>query len=99
MSSLSSASTTDEVKASYDDNASYAEDNSPTKCRAFITAGTILLRRIPKSGKQGRDNEFELNSDLIRQELETARRWLSTSGTAAKGGGIIHCDLDSDFRY
>ena len=47
MSTLTSASTLAQVKAAYADNASYVEDNSVAKCRAFITACTILLLNLP----------------------------------------------------
>lgn len=47
MPSLTSASTLAQVEASYDDNASYAEDASVAKAKAFVTACRILLRRLP----------------------------------------------------
>ena len=47
MSALSSSSTLVQVENAYDDNASYAEDESVAKCRAFLTACRILLRRMP----------------------------------------------------
>jgi len=86
MSSLSSVSTDAQVKAAYDDNASYAEDDSITKAKAFITACRILLRRIPKRGKLGSRQEFEFDPLMIQGELNDAKAWLSTK--AAAGGGV-----------
>lgn len=96
MSSINSTSTLDEVKASYDDNCSYQEDSSPTKCAAFITAATMLLRRLPREAtKEGQSLSLEL--DLIKQELRQARVWLATSSSSAAGGGVLYSDF-SNFR-
>ena len=60
MSTLTSASTLAQVQAAYADNASYVEDNSVAKCRAFITACTILLLKLP--AEQGtREAQLRLN--------------------------------------
>lgn len=81
MSSISSASTLDQVRASYDDNCSYQEDASASKCAAFITAATMLLRRLPlETSKEGQ--QLRLSLDLIKAELKQARNWLATNPTA-----------------
>ena len=49
MSTLNGSSTLAQVQAAYDDNASYAEDSSVSKCRAFLTACRILLRQTRSS--------------------------------------------------
>lgn len=75
MSSLSSTSTNAEVEAAYDDNASYAEDVSLAKCRAFITAVRILIRRLPlSSAKAGTSQTYSIES--LTKELDEAREWL-----------------------
>jgi hypothetical protein len=105
-STLSSASTLQQVLDSYDDNASYAEDGSIPKCKAFATACRIILRRRPKraraGGASGQGEEIELDLTLIQKELDKAEAWLSTNGgtpvvAGAGGGGYLHVDL-RDFR-
>lgn len=86
MSTLSSASTNAQVEAAYDDNASYAEDASVTKAKAFITACRIILRR--KSGRSGKSGAFvEFDRNLIRQELQAAQAYVSANDTTAGAGG------------
>jgi len=86
MSTLSTASTRAEIEAAYDDNASYAEDASPTKARAFITACRLLIRITPKrAAKGGRgEGELELGVEFFRQEIRDAQRWLALNGTSAQ---------------
>lgn len=94
MSSINSSSTLDQVKQSYDDNCSYQEDGSVTKCQAFITACTMLLRRLPlETSKEGQ--QLRLSLDSIEKQLEYARNWLATSPTAAPGGGTVFSDFRS----
>lgn len=94
MSSINSTSTLDQVKAAYDDNCSYQEDGDATKCAAFITAATMLLRRLPlEASKEGQS--LRLSLDLIRAELKQARAWLATSSAAAAGGGVLYSDFSS----
>lgn len=95
MSTLSSASTLAQVQAAYDDNASYAEDNSVAKCKAFITACRMLIRRTPVRavhGGRGAGEELESSIELIRKELEAAKGWLAESGDSDEGGagGVRH---------
>lgn len=96
MSTINSSSTLDQVKAAYDDNCSYQEDNDATKCAAFITACTMLLRRLPlEASKEGQTLRLQL--DLLKQELRQARAWLATSSASAAGGGVLFSDF-SNFR-
>lgn len=90
MSSLSGSSTLAQVRAAYDDNASYEEDNSVSKCKAFITACRILLHRRPTQG-QFEDGLVQFDQRLIQRELEDARAWLRSSETHSKptGGGLV----------
>jgi hypothetical protein len=86
MSSLSSTSTDAEVYAAYDDNASYAEDVSAAKARAFTTAVRILLRRLPAEAGT-REGNVRFSPETLRKELEEARDWLIANGSAASGSG------------
>lgn len=91
MSTLSSTSTLTEVKAAYFDNASYAEDSSPTKAAAFITACRFLLIYLPKRARQGQRHEIEIDVDQVRQELLAAKQWLAAN--AADSGAVRHADF------
>ena len=95
MATLTSASTTEEVKAAYDDSAGYAEDGSAAAAATFVTACRILLRRLPKSIMRGSSDQLTLELELIRAELIEAQRWLASKRAA--GGGVRHPDF-SDFR-
>lgn len=97
MSTLSSASTLDQIKASYLDNGSYLEDSDVTKCKAFITACRLLLLKLPQSARKG-DSELTLSISSIQSELKFAKQWLATANAAAAGGGIRYADF-SNLRY
>lgn len=75
MASLSSSSTMAQVEAAYDDNASYAEDDSITKAKAFVTAVRFLLRRLYSSEAFG-SASLSTRVDLLRDELRDAQKWL-----------------------
>jgi hypothetical protein len=75
---LNSTSTDAQVWAAYDDNATYQEDASVAKCKAFVTACIILLRRNPRRTGT-READIELNADGIRDELANARQWLAAN--------------------
>lgn len=103
MSTLSSASTRAQVLAAYADNASYEEDASIAKCKAFITACRFLLspqHLVKQAGKGGGGGEMvETDQVLIRDEMTTARAWLrandSDSTTSTGGGGQTEQYFDS----
>lgn len=99
MSTLTSSSTFAEITAAYDDNASYEEDESASKCAAFITACRFLLRRMADESQKGNNNRlrFAKNLDAIRGEMDDARQWLSVNSDTAATGGVKHLDF-SDFR-
>ena len=84
MSTLSSASTDADVWAAYDDNASYEEDNSPTKAAAFITACRILLRRRAQMAEY---STRKMTFESIKSEMEQARVWLSANPTSSMSSG------------
>jgi len=94
MSTLTSSSTLDEVKAAYIDNASYAEDSSVAKARAFITACRILLMRLPKRVSRGGGEEIELNPERIQAELRAAQQYVNANAGVGDGGaGVRHVDF------
>jgi hypothetical protein len=83
---LNGNSTLAEVRAAYDDNASYEEERSIEKTKAFITACRILLRRMPQGAGIGGGGYISLSPSTIRDELRAAQRWLASNATAADGG-------------
>jgi hypothetical protein len=84
MSTLSGTSTDAEVWDSYDDNASYEEDGSTTKAKAFITACRILRRRRPSSlTREGRSASYE----SLAQDIKEAQAWLESATAAASSSG------------
>ena len=83
MSTLSSTSTYDEVKASYQDNASYREDSSRTKALAFVTACIYLADLTPLSAS--RDGQTTTKESLWNQQ-KRAEDWLTANpGTSGSG--------------
>ena len=92
MSTLTSSSTLADVQAAYDDNASYLEDNSVTKARAFVTACIFLMRRKAERSRHGpAEHEFDIES--LRLQLKEARRWLGMNDTARTGPASTLVDL------
>lgn len=81
MSTLSGTSTVAEIEASFKDNASYLEDDSPTKCRAFITAGNMLLVSLPSNTVKG-ENSLSFNVEEIGSLVHRAENWLMAHPTA-----------------
>ena len=93
MSTLSSASTTAEVRAAYDNNASWFEDQSAAKARAFVTACNILLARLPKRVSRSASsaaNEIELDLVQIEKQRTAASKWLVSSGGGSGGNRVRH---------
>ena len=80
MSTLNSASTLAQIEASYADNASYAEDNSVAKCRAFITACRLLVLKYPRSTGTPQA-ELTTAIDLVQKEKKAAEEWLEAHDT------------------
>jgi hypothetical protein len=86
MSTLNSASTLAEIEAAYADNASYAEDNSVAKCRAFITACRLLVLKYPKSTGTPLA-ELTTAIDLVQGEKKAAEKWLESHDTSGGSAG------------
>jgi len=90
MSSLSAASSFDDVLDSYLENASYEEDASTSKAAAFITACRMLLL-MPKRAGTGARATIEMDIEQISLQLEAARDYVAgspaTSGDSLSRGG------------
>lgn len=89
MSALDSTSTIAEAKAAYFDNASYEEDASAAKARAFVTACRFLLLMLPKRSKHGSAGEVELDPVQIRQQLVAAQSWTAANDTTSVAAGEV----------
>jgi len=83
MSTLTRDSTDAEVWASYDDNASYQEDESRTKAEAFITACRVLRRRLPiTAAREGQ----QMTRESLAEEVAQANAWLAANPTSSGAG-------------
>lgn len=82
---LSSASTTEQVQAAYDDNASYDVDGSTTEAQIFLHACRILLRRIPLLAKQGDSLTVQLDVKQVKEQHDRCLRWLNYQNDSGKG--------------
>ena len=89
---LNGLSTDEEVFAAYDDNASYLEEDSVAKGRAFQTACIILIRRIPTTVQEN-NSMAQFDPKLIANQLEEVRDWLASNDTARSGSSSRLSDL------
>ena len=96
-SGLTSASTLTEVESAYDNNATYAEDRSVAKCRDFVTACRMLIRRLPTVQVKGA-NSLSFNLENLRKELEDAQAWLLEHTTPAADIQADPRAIRADFR-
>ena len=96
MSDLSSSSTLAEVQAAYDDNASYEEDSSIAKARAFVTACRLLLRRVPSLMRDGEKHEIQVDLKNIQAEMQRAQRWIAgAAGVGSGGAGFVQSSFEN----
>lgn len=80
MSTLSSVSTLAEVQAAYDDNASWQEDGSVAKAKAFATACRMLLRRLATEQAVGQERvRLDENLRQLRAELSHVTDWIASN--------------------
>lgn len=82
---LSSTSTLAEVQAAYDDNCSYDLDGSAEKCRQFIQAARILLRRRAEETANGTSRTRD-DYHKIQGELKKAEAWWAANDTTSSSG-------------
>ena len=97
MSTLTGSSSLSTIETAYGDNASYTEDQSVAKCRAFITAARLLLLKLPSVAVKG-SNSLSFRLESIQRELERAQEWLeahSTDDDDIQGGPRV---TRADFR-
>lgn len=94
MSTLNGSSSLAQIKAAFGDAASYAEDDSITKARAFKTAVILLMQRTPKRtriGGSGSGEEIEFDHATLRRFLDDVNRWIAAHPSA---GGVRHFSVE-----
>jgi len=99
MSDITGTTTFAELAAIYRANASYAEDNSISKARAFVSACNALLLDLPSrttSGRGGHEIEFDVGQ--ISAARDKAQVWINANESNATRPRVRHVDL-SNYRY
>lgn len=80
MSTITSASTRQEVLDAIVDNASYLEDNSVAKCKIYITALRVYLRRWAFEESRSSGQSLRFNTANSERDLRDAQTWLANNG-------------------
>jgi len=81
-----------ELRAQYENNASYDLEHSPTKARLFIEAcRAILMRFAARSGLGELSLDLSVNMSAVQQQLDRAVAWLATHDEGRNG--IIYVSL------
>ena len=94
---LTSASTLAEVRAAYDDNADWDTDMDLTKCKAFVQACRILLRRLPGSTTEN-GKSVTLSLYLIQEQLKDAVEYLRANSAETDEDMVTRANLE-DLTY
>ncbi len=98
MASVDSSSTREEVLAAIADNASYVEDGSVAKCKAFITAARVFLHCWAYEESRTDMTAMRFNTSQLRLDLQEAQGWLErNNGSLAASGGVRQFSV-ADFR-
>jgi len=73
------------LRAAYDENASYLEDGSAAKARAFITACRRVLMHLPKrvNAGGGGGEEVEMEVRVLQDQIADAQAFLTQSNLAS----------------
>jgi len=80
--SLTSASTLAQIEAEYDDCADYDLVGSVERCKLFIHAARLLLRRRKDEIETG-GNRVQEDRQRIERQLERAENWLGAQTIAS----------------
>jgi hypothetical protein len=87
MSTLTSASTLEEVQAAYYDNADYDAVGSVTKAKDFIVACRYLILHLPRNINTA-GSGVSPNVIDVRSEMQRAQTWLASNDTTRAVGGV-----------
>jgi hypothetical protein len=97
MSALTSTSTLAEVSAAYDNGASYLEDGSVSKAKAFITACRFLIRRYT-TGASVAGSSIQRDLKLIQSEMQAAIQFVADNGGFTIAGADSCATSIADLR-
>ncbi len=95
MSTLDSSSTITEVYAVYDDNASWEEDGSTTKAKAFVTACRFMLRHAEEASRGGDRTTVsqKFNYEAIRAGMMDAKKYIAEQAAGSSSNpNVLHPD-------
>lgn len=67
------------LQESYESNAGYLENDSLTEAKAFITAATQLIARMPAESTND-DATVKMQVELISEQIRDARKWVRANG-------------------
>ncbi len=103
MSSLDSTSTRDDVLNAIADNASYEEDGSIVKARAYLTALIIWKNRWAFDESFVGPNKMRMDqiNKTLGDDIAAARSWIRSQPPAnpARGyAGYTHVSIESNGR-
>ena len=88
MATVDSSSTLAQVQAAFDDACSWVEDQDIAKARALVTAGTILLRRVPSTATKG-SNALSSSNNEISKAIAEARVYIQAHDAAQLPGPLV----------
>lgn len=99
MSTLSSASTYDQILAALADAASWEEDQSVTKAQAFLTAGRLLGLKRPVESRHGTQG-MRWSESALKDDMDRARAFVAahSTPTATPRNRTLHPDFSGSFR-
>lgn len=98
MSVLDSTSTLPDIKAEYFNNASYEEDASVAKAKAFITACRFLLEKIVDASVGSGGESFSIRTEKYEREIQAAQRFIAVRADPEDGGAGAKDYSLEDFR-
>lgn len=98
MATLTSSSTAGEIEAAYLDNASYEEDGSVAKARAFITACRFKIHLLADSAASPQGHQASIRTEKYQREIEAAQSFIRASADVTEGGsGAVYLGVE-DYR-
>jgi hypothetical protein len=97
MASVTSQSSRGDVLNAMVDNASYDEDNSLPKAKAFVTACKVWLVRWAFDKSRQAHSEISMPTDLVQKQLEAAQAWVASqpAAAAATSGNVLYASVEN----
>ena len=99
--SVTSTSTSAEVKAAYEDNCGYDITNDVAKCKDFIIACRIRIGRMAEEVRSSGGSSVSDTYKKLQDEQRKAESWLranDTTATSAVVGSRVRGFSFEDFR-